>query len=76
MPDHFERLLAVDDEVDEIALTAGQLFDYILCCGPDVGIRAWIFAAKNKTSVAWVSLIALVKIALRAGFSFALQPAG
>ena len=40
LPDHFEWPLAFDDEVDEVALAAGQLFDHILCCGTDARIRA------------------------------------
>ncbi len=40
LSDHFEWPLAFDDEVDKVALAAGQLFDHVLCCGPDARIRA------------------------------------
>jgi hypothetical protein len=40
LPDHFEWLLAVDDQLDQVALTARKFFNHILGCGPDARICA------------------------------------
>ncbi|OSN82455.1 hypothetical protein BV352_03120 [Pseudomonas syringae pv. actinidiae] len=43
LPDHFEWMFAFDDQVDQIALASGEMFDHILCCGPHACICAMNF---------------------------------
>lgn len=48
LPDHFERLLAVADQVDEVALTARELLDHIFGSGPNTCIRAVDFCGQKQ----------------------------
>lgn len=48
LPNHFEWLLAIDDEVDEVALAAGQLFDHVFGSGPDACICAVDFCGQKQ----------------------------
>lgn len=48
LPDHFEWLLAVDDQVNEVALTARELLDHVFGSGPNACIRAVDFCDQKQ----------------------------